>query len=204
MPPNNVPVALALPFPLPPAAIAPRPTPSPLQNAIQSHIQGADYDAVVIPLTNGKWQSRWEKLCLRPMEDEEEEIKPEILEARERERENLDREADMWRKEGGLLREECNITRLEDGQRVIAAAADWLELDSPDEGIRFDSELVSDRLQVVRAFTLGHARIPGLHCPSPPAQSRHEAVALYDPHASLTAPHRPCHLLITLLHITAY
>jgi protein arginine N-methyltransferase 5 len=76
------------------------------------------------------------------MEDEEEDIKPEVLEAREREREIVDREADIWRKEGGLLREECNITRLEDGQRVVAVAADWLELDSPDEGIRFDSELV--------------------------------------------------------------
>lgn len=154
MAPNNVPVALALPFPLPPAPTAPRPTPSPLQNAIQSHIQGTDYDAVVIPLTNEKWQSRWDRLCLRPMEDEEEETKPEVLEAREREREALDREADIWRKEGGLLRGECNITRLEDGQRVIATAADWLELDSPDEGIRFDSELV-------RSPSAGHV---SCHC----------------------------------------
>jgi protein arginine N-methyltransferase 5 len=78
-------------------------------------------------------------------EDEEDQLSPEALEARERDREVVDREADLWRKDGGLLREECNITRLEDGQRVVAVAAEWLELDSPDEGIRFDAELVSLR-----------------------------------------------------------
>jgi hypothetical protein len=32
---------------------------------------------------------------------------------------------------------------LDDVGRVVAVAAEWLELDSPDEGIRFDAELVS-------------------------------------------------------------
>jgi protein arginine N-methyltransferase 5 len=81
------------------------------------------------------------------MEEEEEEeevqLKPEVVAAREREREVVDREADLWRKDGGLRREECNITRLDDVGRVVAVAAEWLELDSPDEGIRFDAELVS-------------------------------------------------------------
>ena len=141
----RVPVALALPFPLPPAPTEPLPTPSPLQNAIQHTVQSTDYDAVVIPLTNEHWQNRWDRLCLRPMDDEgdEELQKPEAIESREREREIVDREADLWRKDGGLLREECNITRLVDGQRIVACAAEWLELDSPDEGIRFDAELVS-------------------------------------------------------------
>ena len=140
----RLPVALALPYPPPPAPTEPLPSPSPLYNAIQSTVQGTDYDSVVLPLTNEAWQMRWERLCLRPVEDDEDEdVKPEVLEARGREREAVDREADLWRREGGLLREECNINRLEDGQRVIAVAADWLELDSPDEGIRFDSELVS-------------------------------------------------------------
>jgi protein arginine N-methyltransferase 5 len=59
------------------------------------------------------------------------------------EREAVDREADLWRREGGLNRDELNVTRLEETQTLVATAADWLELDSPDEGIRFDSELVS-------------------------------------------------------------
>jgi protein arginine N-methyltransferase 5 len=66
---------------------------------------------------------------------------------REAAREALDREADVWRKDGGLLRGEMNVTRLEETQHMIAIAAEWLELDSEDEGIRFDSELVSARAE---------------------------------------------------------
>ena len=58
-------------------------------------------------------------------------------------REVVDREADVWRKEGGLRRDEVNVCRLEESQHLVGVAADWLELDSSDEGIRFDSELVS-------------------------------------------------------------
>lgn len=77
------------------------------------------------------------------MDDEEdEELKPESTAAKEHDRERLDREADVWRKDGGLKREELVVSRLEETPKVIGVAADWLELDSPDEGIRFDSELV--------------------------------------------------------------
>jgi protein arginine N-methyltransferase 5 len=75
------------------------------------------------------------------MEDEDED--PGIASVKNAERERVDREADIWRKEGGLRRDEVVISRLEESTNVIAVAADWLELDSPDEGIRFDSELVS-------------------------------------------------------------
>lgn len=56
---------------------------------------------------------------------------------------HTDREADLWRRDPSLNRDECNITRFEDGADIIALASEWLELDSFDEGIRFDSELVS-------------------------------------------------------------
>jgi protein arginine N-methyltransferase 5 len=95
-----------------------------------------------VPLTNSRWQERWDRLCLRPVEDEED-VQPDVLEAREREREKVDREADVWRREGGLGRDEVNVSRLEETQHLIGVAAEWLEMDSPDEGIRFDSELVS-------------------------------------------------------------
>ena len=72
------------------------------------------------------------------MEDEENDT-PEIVKAREA----LDREADTWRREGGLRRDEVVVSRLEETQHLVALASDWLEMDSPDEGIRFDSELVS-------------------------------------------------------------
>ena len=59
------------------------------------------------------------------------------------ERERVDREADVWRREGGLNRDELVVSRLEETGALIAMASEWLELDSPDEGIRFDSEIVS-------------------------------------------------------------
>ncbi len=135
------PIALALSPPFPPLPTAPHPSPSPLQSHISSTLNTFDYDAVCVPLTNEKWQERWERLCLRPTEDEN--ASPEVEAERDKERELVDREADLWRKEGGLRREEVNVSRLEETQHLVGIAAEWLELDSPDEGIRFDSELVS-------------------------------------------------------------
>lgn len=74
---------------------------------------------------------------MRPIDDDD--TTPEEAGAREK----VDIEADIWRREGGLHRNELVVSRLEETQTMIATAAEWLELDSPDEGIRFDSELVS-------------------------------------------------------------
>jgi len=132
-------IALALPHPLPPLPKTPPPAPTPLQTLISQTTSNTDYDAVCVPLTNPKWQERWDRLCLRPMDEDEPAPTPQSL----AEREAVDREADLWRREGGLNRDELNVTRLEETQTLVATASDWLELDSPDEGIRFDSELVS-------------------------------------------------------------
>lgn len=137
----RVPIAFALPDPLPPSPSTPHPSPSPLQNQITSTLTSTDYDLVAVPLANERWRARWEKLCLRPNEEDLDPASPEAL-ARDQARERIDREADMWRKDGGLKRDEVNVTRLEEGPNMIAVASEWLELDSCDEGIRFDSELV--------------------------------------------------------------
>lgn len=150
----RVPIAFAYPDSLPPAASTPHPSPSPLQTSIASTLGSSDYDLVAVPLTNGKWQDRWEHLCLRPMEEELDPESPEAL-ARDQAREAVDREADEWRKDGALRREEMNVTRLEEARSMIAMASDWLELDSGDEGIRFDSELVSTRSPCVSANPTG-------------------------------------------------
>ena len=134
------PIALALPPPYPLLPTSPLPSPSPLQSLIATTLSSSDYDAVCIPLTNDKWQERWERLCLRPAEDED--AAPEVQAAHDLEREKIDRQADVWRREGGLKREEVNVCRLEETQSLVGIAAEWMELDSPDEGIRFDSELV--------------------------------------------------------------
>lgn len=138
MPRHNV--ALYLPHPLPSLPIEPPPTPSPLQQVIASTLSTTDYDHVSLPLTNTAWQARWEKLCLRPIEEEG--LSEEELERRAIEERKVDQEADVWRRDGGLKRSEVVVSRLEESQGVIPLASEWLELDSPDEGIRFDSELV--------------------------------------------------------------
>lgn len=133
-------VALYLPHPLPSLPIEPPPTPSPLQQVIASTLSTTDYDLVSFPLTNAAWQARWEKLCLRPIEEEG--LSEAELERRAIEERKVDQEADIWRRDGGLKRSEVVVSRLEESQGVIPLASEWLELDSPDEGIRFDSELV--------------------------------------------------------------
>jgi protein arginine N-methyltransferase 5 len=125
---------------VPPPPTLPYPNPTPLQAQISQTLHTTDYDCVCIPLTNPKWQARWERLCLRPLDEETQD--PKVLAERERDRERTDREADQWRAQGGLEFDEVNVTRLEDTTSLIATASEWLELDSPDEGIRFDSELV--------------------------------------------------------------
>ena len=183
------PIAIALADPLPQPPDSPHPTPSPLQNHISSTLTNTDYDSVSIPLTNKNWQDRWERLCLRPVEDEDDQHDD------QGQREAVDREADIWRKEGGLRREEVNVSRLEESQHLVGVAAEWLELDSPDEGIRFDSELVSlfdepltDRLKNKSGITI---RI--CLCPIPLATRRHHPRAQTH-QQSLPAVIRPRHL----------
>lgn len=149
------------PTEVPPLPTQPHPTPSPLQQTIAHTVGATDYDAVCVPLTNGRWQDRWERLCLRPADDDGgSELGSDRGRDVDRDRDqrdgerdgdgdwprrlDTDREADEWRREPALRRDECNVTRLEESQGVIALASEWLEIDSPDEGIRFDSELVSD------------------------------------------------------------
>lgn len=137
----RLPVAIALQPPYPPLPTTPHPSNSPLETAVTSTLSTTDYDTVCIPLTNQHWQERWERLCLRPVEEELDPNSQAAL-TRDLAREIVDREADIWRKEGGLRRGELNVSRLEETQGLIAVASEWLELDSSDEGIRFDSELV--------------------------------------------------------------
>ncbi|ADV21175.1 protein arginine N-methyltransferase 5 [Cryptococcus gattii E566] len=164
MPRHNV--ALYLPHPLPSLPIEPPPTPSPLQQVIASTLSTTDYDHVSLPLTNAAWQARWEKLCLRPIEEEG--LSEEELERRAIEERKVDQEADVWRRDGGLKRSEVVVSRLEESQGVIPLASEWLELDSPDEGIRFDSELAL-RAEFAHALYLS---LPVLILPAPSLANR--------------------------------
>ncbi len=141
---QRMPLALHLPqSSLPPTSAAPSSS-TPVQQATSKAL-ASDFDLVCVPLTNDLWRERWERLCLRPVDDEEEAAEQGTRAWLEREKvmRDTETEAEKWRKEGGFRRTELNVTRLEETGRLVALASDWLELDAADEGIRFDSELVS-------------------------------------------------------------
>lgn len=168
--------------------------------------RSAGYGQAVIELANDEFRQRWERLCLCPLEDEDENdqvrasgsaapsmmpagwsaianpggmggswellaasaaVPPEaggrpfprsssrLAMAAEgangsqaaawqdklRKRIAQIREAEEWRKAPIFRRTELNLTNLDDSDGIMALAPSWLELDSPDEGIRLDSEI---------------------------------------------------------------
>lgn len=111
-------------------------TPTSIQTLIANVLEptadgkASDYDMVVMPLSNEKWQIRWQHLCLAPS-DGKITIPTKLM------------EADNWRALGSFKRSEVNITRSEEIKQIIVQAPDWLELDSPVEGIYFSQTLFS-------------------------------------------------------------
>ncbi|PWZ01107.1 PRMT5-domain-containing protein [Testicularia cyperi] len=67
---------------------------------------------------------------------------------------NTAREAEEWRKAPSFKRAEVNLTKLEETEGVVALASSWIELDSPDEGVRLDSEIAL-RQELAYASYLG-------------------------------------------------
>lgn len=68
------------------------------------------------------------------------------------------REAEEWRKAPAFKRSEVNLTKLEETEGVLALASQWIELDSPDEGVRLDCELAL-RQELAYASYLGISNV---------------------------------------------
>ncbi|SNX82435.1 related to protein arginine N-methyltransferase [Melanopsichium pennsylvanicum] len=68
------------------------------------------------------------------------------------------REAEDWRKAPAFKRSEVNLSKLEETEGVIALASQWIELDSPDEGVRLDCELAL-RQELAYASYLGISNV---------------------------------------------
>jgi len=121
-----------------------------LQLLSDSKVKG--YDTVCIPLTNEKWWARWKKMCLSPEDEAEKD-------------DSAERISEAWRSNPVFLREEVNVTRLgvsvcvlktwnapmysypplervDEAENTIVVLSDWLELDSQDEWVRCDAEIV--------------------------------------------------------------
>jgi protein arginine N-methyltransferase 5 len=145
---------------------AAEPTPSEAAQGWKGAGGKTDYDLVCVPLTNGNWQERWERMCTITSSATEADLGAAAKVGGQQE--DIARiEAESWRAGGGFRRNEVNITRsgeflkrcggtreawqlisvashsAEESGSLIVLASEWLELDSPVEGIRFDSELVS-------------------------------------------------------------
>ncbi|OBZ72201.1 Protein arginine N-methyltransferase 5 [Grifola frondosa] len=74
--------------------------------------RAAGYEAICVPLTNEKWETRWKGISCRGLEVE-----------------------------ACLFRDEVTITRLDEAEGIVALVSDWLELDAADDWVRHDSEI---------------------------------------------------------------
>lgn len=127
-----------------------------LETRIDEALQDS-YNGVCVNITNDEWRRRWTSLCLTtpsPAEGGSASI-PLSDELKEQQR-----VAELWRVSDAFNKSEVNITKLggsnplimpcllltvfvaEEAENTVGLASEWLELDSPDEWVRQDSELV--------------------------------------------------------------
>ncbi|KAF6757275.1 shk1 kinase-binding protein 1 [Ephemerocybe angulata] len=98
-----------------------------LQLVAEARAKG--YETLTLPLTTEKWKKRWSDMCLMSMD------------ATDSEKEEASKAAEAWRSRPGFLRDEVTISRLDEAEGIIVMISEWLELDSPDDGIRHDAEI---------------------------------------------------------------
>ncbi|PKI84260.1 type II protein arginine methyltransferase [Malassezia vespertilionis] len=130
------------------------------------------YDNIVLELTNAQWRERWERLCLlQSLESEPDRSfgAPELPRSSSRAvlfsgpapSELLRTEAEQWRADPHFQRAELNVTHLDEPRSVTLMLSQWLELDSPDEGVRFDSELaLRQEFQYAAYLGVQHVVLP--------------------------------------------
>ncbi|KAA1070432.1 methyltransferase protein [Puccinia graminis f. sp. tritici] len=108
---------------------------SPLNSLIKTSLNNlGEYDALALPLTNPSWRARWDSLCV-----DQSHSNPQPPSASQPPDNSQD--AEFWRRAGYFLSSELNFHNTIEVAKCICFASEWLELDSPVEGIRFDCEL---------------------------------------------------------------
>lgn len=85
-----------------------------------------EYDLVAVPLTNGNWQERWERMCTITASATEADLGALAGTAPTAQEERQRWEAEFWRSGGGFLRNEVNITR--SGAFLIVFLVEWRHL----------------------------------------------------------------------------
>lgn len=111
--------------------------------------QAGGYDDIVLDMTNARWRERWERLCLRSTVTDPD-ASSSLMRSTSRALlsdpsgapdASTRRKAEEWRAQPQFRRAELNVTHSDEVQGVTLVLSQWLELDSVDEGIRFDSEI---------------------------------------------------------------
>lgn len=116
------------------------------------------YNIIAIELANERWKERWERLCLDGGDTSgEAEVENGLVRSSSRSgllglggpgsASSTLQEAEEWRRSPAFNRAEVNITKVEEAEGVLAILSQWIELDAIDEGVRLDSEIVSDSLR---------------------------------------------------------
>lgn len=128
--------------------------------------QAGGYDDIVLDMTNAQWRERWERLCLRSVPSDPDASDtiirstsraalPEPAEVHDL---RTRVEAEEWRAQPHFHRAELNVTSSNDVRDATLVLSQWLELDSVDEGIRFDSEIAL-RQEMEYAAYLGATQV---------------------------------------------
>ncbi|KAG8763650.1 methyltransferase protein [Ceratobasidium sp. 423] len=149
-----------------------------LQPEINSAL-GANYDSVSLFLTNERWKTRWQKMCLSGPQtppNRQDSLQGQRSPARiklentasglfrapsDQKDAEIDMEAELWRAGGGFQREEVNIMRNDQADHVIGFVSEWLELDSQIEGVRYDSEIaLRQELQYASYLGISNVILP--------------------------------------------
>ncbi|KAG9045040.1 methyltransferase protein [Tulasnella sp. UAMH 9824] len=110
---------------------------SALENQIEEALQDS-YNGVCLSITNDEWRRRWTSLCLTTPSPAEGGTVPMPISDELKEQQRV---AELWRVSDAFKKSELNITKLEEAENIVGLASEWLELDSPDEWVRQDSEL---------------------------------------------------------------
>jgi len=128
---------------------------------VTSEARSKGYDSVCLPLTTDAWKKRWTNMCLVPSSPGDDKKK------RESRRESklmsrdftAEKKAEAWREKPVFEANEVTMTRLgeftciaaldfynnrlDEAEGVTAIISEWLELDTDDDWIRLDTEIVS-------------------------------------------------------------
>ncbi|POW08915.1 hypothetical protein PSTT_07163 [Puccinia striiformis] len=132
---------------------------SPLNSLIKTSLNNlGEYDALALPLTNPTWKARWESFCVDQTPAPHHPPQPNVDSQPALDNSH---DAEFWRRAGYFLSSELNFHNTIEVTKCICFASEWLELDAPSEGIRFDCELaIKQEVSYATYLSASHLILP--------------------------------------------